>query len=568
MFFQTPHIPHWSIIMEFKAGDTYMTDVLPYHKLHALIVDDFENFRSTLYKMLMDIGIGNVESANCGEDALKSCKVRHYDLILCDHNLGKGKSGQQVLEDLRIGAGPCSDSLFVLISAENSKSIIMAAYDYEPDAYLTKPITTKALEQRLVRLFEQRHLLKPIYQALKNDNNSEVIKLCKKEIAEGSRYANQCQKILGQIYIKTERIAEAEGLYRSVLDNRELEWAQLGMARTKIIQGDLMGAQQWLETVLTNNPLCMKGYDMQAEIYRAQGASAALQDTLQKATELSPLSILRQQALGEVAQQNNDLIIAANALRRAVKLGENSSFDKVSVHNQLAQTAIELHATDKELAKPILRDAIKCMTEMEGRFGKSPLVKAQAEFLESQLTSCSGDDRRAQEIFADALKSLEEVDANEAIDAEIEMIRSLRTLGRDDEAQVQLEILSRKYAGKQDALEKLDVVQDEPQSEKNKQLVAEINKKGIAAYNAKNYSAAAEAFSTALQNLPNHMGLRLNYVQAMIDDLKQSFSRQVNEKAAQTLAKTGVIISPKHTQYRRYRQLQDAYNNLVKEHGN
>jgi tetratricopeptide (TPR) repeat protein len=148
------------------------------------------------------------------------------------------------------------------------------------------------------------------------------------------------------------------------------------------------------------------------------------------------------------------------------------------------------------------------------------------------------------------------------------MIRALRTLGRDDEAQVQLEVLSRKYAGKQGALEKLDVLQDEPQSEKNKQLVAEINKKGIAAYNAKNYSAAAEAFSTALQNLPNHMGLRLNYVQALLDGLKQSFNRQVNEKAAQTLTKTGVIISPKHPQYRRYKQLQDTYDNLIKESGN
>lgn len=542
--------------------------VLGYHKLHALIVDDFENFRTTLYKMLMDIGIGNVDSANNGEEALKACKARTYDLILCDHNLGKGKSGQQVLEDLRIGKGPCSDSLFVLISAENSKSIIMAAYDYEPDAYLTKPITTKALEQRLVRLFEQRHILKPIYQAQKADKHTEVIKLCKQQIAEDSRYANSCQKILGQVYLKTERIAEADALYRSVLDNRELEWAQLGMARTKMLQGDWLSAQQWLEGVLQNNPLCMKAYDMQADIHRSQGASAALQDTLQKATELSPLSILRQQALGEVAQQNNDLVISINALRRAVKLGEHSSFDSPAVHNQLAQTTVELYSTDKEMAKPILREALKCMTEMEGRFGKSPLMKANAQFLESQLLLCSGDERRAQEVFEEAKSTLEEVSADDAIGAEIEMIRALRTLGRDDEAQVQLEVLSRKYAGKQGALEKLDVLQDEPQSEKNKQLVAEINKKGIAAYNAKNYSAAAEAFSTALQNLPNHMGLRLNYVQALLDGLKQSFNRQVNEKAAQTLTKTGVIISPKHPQYRRYKQLQDTYDNLIKESGN
>src|SRR5690606_18573760 len=107
-----------------------------YYKMHALIVDDFENFRGTLYKMLLDLGIGNVDSAATGEEALRYCKARNYDLILCDNNLGKGKSGQQVLEELRTTQNPCSQSLFILISAESSKSIIMAAYDYEPDAYL------------------------------------------------------------------------------------------------------------------------------------------------------------------------------------------------------------------------------------------------------------------------------------------------------------------------------------------------------------------------------------------------------------------------------------------------
>ena len=118
---------------------------LGYYKMHALIVDDFENFRGTLYKMLLDLGIGNADSAASGEEALRFCKARSYDLILCDNNLGKGKSGQQVLEELRSTNNPCSDSLFILVSAENSKGTIMAAYDYEPDAYLAKPITPKAL---------------------------------------------------------------------------------------------------------------------------------------------------------------------------------------------------------------------------------------------------------------------------------------------------------------------------------------------------------------------------------------------------------------------------------------
>lgn len=539
---------------------------LGYYKMHALIVDDFESFRSTLSKMLMDVGIGNVDAAHTGEEALRYAKARSYDLILCDHNLGKGKTGQQVLEELRVIDNRCSDSLFILVTAESSKSIIMAAADYEPDAYLAKPITPKALEQRLSRLFEQRHELKTIYAQQKQGNTEEAIRLCKRYIAENGRYANSCQKLLGQLYLKEKKLAEAEALYRSVLDVRELEWAQLGMAQTKIAQGDVLGAQQWLENVLQTNSLCMKAYDFQAGIYREQGDSLALQDVLQKATDLSPLSILRQQSLGDVAQQNSDLVIAANALRRAVKLGDNSCFDKQEVHLQFAQATIDLFAIDKDLAKPILRDALKCATDLEDRFGKTPAQRAVSHFLESQLHFCAGEERKALDALSVAQSALTECkDDPKTLNAEIESVRCLRMLGREDEAQAQLTELLQRYANNEEYLQKLDVLLEEPRSEKNKLMVAEINKKGIALYNAKDFIGAANAFNKAIQKLPNHLGLRLNHAQALLDALKLQFDIDVNGKVEKAFTKINALITQQNPQYQRYRQLHDLYNRVAKD---
>lgn len=537
---------------------------LGYYKMHALIIDDFENFRGTLYKMLMDLGIGNVDSAASGEEALRFCKARAYDLILCDNNLGKGKSGQQVLEELRSTTNPCSDSLFILVSAESSKSIIMAAYDYEPDAYLAKPITPKALDQRLSRLIEQRVELKPIQTAQKTGDSVGAIAAARDLIARGSRYTNSCQKILAQLYLDNKEITKAEEIYRSVLEVRELEWAQLGMVKTKLAQNDLLGAQQWLENLLQANPLCMKAYDLQAEVFKQQNNLDGLQNILSKATELSPLSILRQQSLGDVAQQNNDLVTATNALKRAVKLGEHSCFDKASVHSLFAQSTIDLFSIDKELAKPLVREAINCVNNLEDNFGKSNLRKVESLLLESQLQVCNGDQRRAQEALASAQSTLGNTKDESALDVQIEMVRALRLLGKNDEAQQQLSELLQHYAGSEDKLQKLDVLLDEPRSEKNKLMVAEINKKGISLYNAKDFSAAADAFKTALQKLPNHVGLRLNYVQAMIDKLKGRFDKSVSEKIQQTFTKTNAIISQQHPQYQRYRQLNDVYNSLAR----
>lgn len=537
---------------------------LGYYKMHALIIDDFENFRGTLYKMLMDLGVGNVDSAASGEEALRFCRARAYDLILCDNNLGKGKSGQQVLEELRSTENPCSDSLFILVSAENSKSIIMAAYDYEPDAYLAKPITPKALDQRLGRLMEQRVELKAVQAAQKSGDSNGAIAACKELIAKGSRYTNACQKILAQLYLDNKNIAAAEEIYRNVLEVREVEWAQLGMVKTKMAQQDLLGAQQWLENLLQANPLCMKAYDLQAELYKLQNDAESLQNVLQKATEISPLSILRQQNLGDVAQKNNDLVTATNALKRAVKLGEHSCFDKAEIHSLFAQATIDLFSIDKELAKPLVREAINCVVNLEDNFGKSNLRKVESLLLESQLQVCNGDQRRAQEALTSAQSTLGNSKDDAALDVQIEMVRALRMLGKTDEAQQRLGDLLHRYAGSEDKLQKLDVLLDEPRSEKNKLMVAEINKKGISLYNAKDFTAAADAFKTALQKLPNHVGLRLNYIQALLDKLKANFDSSVSEKIQQTFTKTASIISQSHPQYQRYRQLNDVYTNLVR----
>jgi len=143
-------------------------------------------------------------------------------------------------------------------------------------------------------------------------------------------------------------------------------------------------------------------------------------------------------------------------------------------------------------------------------------------------------------------------------------VRALRLLGKDNEAQGYLAELLQRYAGSEDKLQKLDVLLDEPRSEKNKLMVAEINKKGISLYNAKDFAAAADAFKIALQKLPNHLGLRLNYVQAMIDKLRTRFDKSVSEKIQQTLTKINAMISQQHPQYQRYRQLNDVYNGLVR----
>ncbi len=533
---------------------------LRYEKIQALIVDDFDNFRIMLFNMLQELGIPKVDMASSDQEALGLCATNTYDIILCDQNLGNGKSGQQILEVLRHRPNLNSDSIFVVISAAANKSIILAAFDYEPDDYLTKPITPRTLEQRLSRLLTQRLLLTPIYAAIKKRNINLAIDLCRCEISGVNRYSNHCQKLLGYLLLEADRCSEAEHLYRDILELHQLDWAMLGMAHVKKRQGDSLSAQHWLEELIQFNPLCLKAYDLLADILGERGDFCAQQEIFMQALVFSPLSVLRQQELAKVTLKNNDLMSSVDAFRNAVKLGENSCHDNLDVHINFIRSTIQLAKIDKKIPKPILRDAFKSVSEFTERFGKSADVKVNAYLLESQLYNAIGEEKQSKEAMFAAEKVINKELAHLALSTKIEWVTTLRSQDKVNEAERITKELISEYHSNEDALQKIDSLLEEPCSEMNKALVEKTNKDGIAYYDAKDFTRAIAAFNSALQGLPQHIGLRLNLAQALIEQLKLNpESQKVVLMTRQTLNCVLQTISSAHAQYFRFRQLEEFF---------
>ena len=81
----------------FSAPEQYAA----FSKMRVLIIDDFENFRMSMKKIMVGFGVDKVDVTRNGNEAIRACTETKYDVILCDYNLGAGKNGQQVLEELR-----------------------------------------------------------------------------------------------------------------------------------------------------------------------------------------------------------------------------------------------------------------------------------------------------------------------------------------------------------------------------------------------------------------------------------------------------------------------------------
>jgi CheY-like chemotaxis protein len=532
--------------------------------LQALIVDDFDSFRAALVRMLADFGIFMVDSVSSGEEALRLCHLKRYDLILCDQNLGRGKSGQQVLEVLRYQPSLNRDSLFMLISAESNKDIIMAAYDFEPDAYLTKPITTKTLGQRLERLLAKRSVLLSVYLAFSEHDLPSAIQLCRLKIDQNPVHRNALQKLLGRALLEIGNYTEAEELYRSVLEVRNLDWAMVGMASVKLGQGDFLGAQQWLDDVIQMNPLCLKAYDLLANIFEQRGDVEGQQRVLLTAVNLSPLSILRQQALGDVSLKMNDLATAAVAYKKAVKLGENSCYESITFHEKFIQTVIQLARGDLSGVKAHLRDALKTVVELPVRFGKTIRNKIMAYLLESQLQYVKGEEYKANELLGNAQKVMASNDGDVALDEKIELAKTLRLLGKKEECNRLIVTLLSDFAENEYELQKIDCLLDEPTSVKNKVLVKKLNQEGIDFFEKKNFIKAIASFRRALHDFPQHVGLRLNLIQALLEQAKMAAEKsEYILSLQQAIDQARANVPMHHAQYPRFRELESASKELL-----
>lgn len=198
-----------------------------YGALSILVADDFSSFRNTVFGMLQRLGVQTVDTAGNAESVIDICSRKAFDIILCDYNLGNGKTGQHVLEELRFKNLLPKRTVFIMVSAEAARTIVMSAYDCEPNDYLMKPITAGMLQQRIDRILLQRLAFSPVYKALDaGDMATAIDKLIDLSLAE-DRYSTAAQKWLGELFIHDNQFDKAERLYRTALEFRQLDWAKL-----------------------------------------------------------------------------------------------------------------------------------------------------------------------------------------------------------------------------------------------------------------------------------------------------------------------------------------------------
>lgn len=122
--------------------------------LRALVVDDEDGPRAFVESVLHDLGIGHIETAVDGQDALSRLDGHEdrYDLVVCDWMMPRA-SGLDVLKRVRETR---RDLPFLMVTALATLKAVERALTYNVSAYIAKPFTPEQLEEKVFIVLTQK----------------------------------------------------------------------------------------------------------------------------------------------------------------------------------------------------------------------------------------------------------------------------------------------------------------------------------------------------------------------------------------------------------------------------
>ena len=110
-------------------------------------MEDLNEMRDILRRLLGVLGFANVSTVTNGFDAWEQLQIHNFDLVLCDWNMPK-MSGRELLEKVR--ATPALNHLpFIMITGENASGMVRNAIAGGVTDFIVKPFTGALLEQRV-----------------------------------------------------------------------------------------------------------------------------------------------------------------------------------------------------------------------------------------------------------------------------------------------------------------------------------------------------------------------------------------------------------------------------------
>ena len=145
----------------------------------------------------------------------------------------------------------------------------------------------------------------------------------------------------GEILNALGRYEEAKAVYQQVLDNAMVPWARMGLAIALRGMDALAEAEMIGTSIIDDFPEYLAAYDFVANVREEMGKLAEAQETLQKASAISPNNSVRQRMVAEIAVRNDDLDVAERAYSKVLERHRGSSLRVIDDYTNLTRVMLD-----------------------------------------------------------------------------------------------------------------------------------------------------------------------------------------------------------------------------------
>ncbi len=538
-----------------------------YQEKKILIVDDQRAFQVMLKMMLGNLGAGTLYFADTAEEAVKLCRKIEFDLLLLDYNLGAGRNGRQVLEYLRHNQLVPVHGVCIIVTGDNSRSMVLTALEMEPDDYLMKPFSQNQLHTRIVRTHLKKEELKNIYQALRNKDYEATADACRAQLKGETRYKNYCRKMLAEMLLQTKHYSDAEKLLESLVAKRNLSWANITLGKAYYHLGKYDTAIETLTLTLKHNPLLIDAYEWLGHAYKAKGNMEKALSTISRATELASQSVEKHKLLATLALEMGEHKVAMDSFNAILQLSRNSFYPSpCNLTNYIRSVLLAAkHAEDPQKRNRILQDVNTALfrgRQEEGRDDKFDFATFDA-ICRARMHEVKGEMLKAKRSLFEAISPVLRDNNDIAIPILSESIIALVNLGEFDYAEDLKAMLDEKDI--LDSFTKIAISEATgEQLQKRLAVFKELNQMGKKAYTEKDFEASLGYFSRALDKEPMNTGAQINKLQAAIALLssKRAFSAVLTGDCQHCISLLdGVDLNELHK--KRYTQLKEEYLQII-----
>lgn len=282
--------------------------------MSVLLVDDQHYFVVMMKGILTSLGFSKITVCSSPDEVIKLTSKNQFDIYLFDYNLGKGLNGRQLIEYLRTKKLAPYAALMLIITGDNSRSMVLSAVEQEPDDYIIKPFSQKQFFERLKKAITKKATFLPVYKALYKDDFKTGAKELEKVLSQNTPYDTYCRCLLASVYEKLEMVDLAEAQIREGLAASESDYLKFALGKILYRQGKYEDALNLMKEIIKAHPLMTDVLQYITLIYTKMGLKDKAAQEVKKAVTLSPLSEKLITLQIDTALANEDYLTARDSI--------------------------------------------------------------------------------------------------------------------------------------------------------------------------------------------------------------------------------------------------------------